>query len=53
MFYVYVRSKQNVRDEVGPKGESAGNIIITGLLMSEDLNDIPVQCLPDRILMHY
>ena len=27
-FYAYVRSKQNVRDRVGPLEDSAGNIII-------------------------
>ena len=26
-FYAYVRSKQNVRDKVGPLEDSAGNII--------------------------
>ena len=26
-FYAYVRSKQNVRDKVGPKVNNAGNII--------------------------
>ena len=26
-FYTYVRSKQNVRDKVGPLEDSAGNII--------------------------
>ena len=26
-FYVYVRSKQNVQDKVGPVEDSAGNII--------------------------
>ena len=39
-FYAYVRSKQNVRDMVGPLEDSAGNIA-------------SVQCLPERILVHY
>ena len=34
----YVRSKQNVRDKVGPLEDSAGNIIAQGFLMAEDLN---------------
>ena len=29
-FYAYVRSKQNVRDKVGPLEDNAGNII-TGM----------------------
>ena len=33
-----VRSKQNVRDKVGPLEDSAGNIISQGFLMAEDLN---------------
>ena len=39
-FYAYVRSKQNVRDKVGPLEDNVGNIIyITqGFLMAEDLN---------------
>ena len=37
-FYVYVRSKQNVRDKVGPLKDNAGNIITRGFLMSEELN---------------
>ena len=36
--YVYIRSKQNVRDKVGPPENSAGNIISQGFLMAEDLN---------------
>ena len=36
-FYVYVRSKQNVRDKVGPLEDNVGNII-TGFLMAEELN---------------
>ena len=37
-FYVYVRSKLNVQDKVGPVEDSAGNIISQGFLMAEDLN---------------
>ena len=29
-FYAYVRSKQNVRDKVGPLVDNAGNIITQG-----------------------
>ena len=34
----YGRSKQNVREKVGPLEDSAGNIISQGFLMVEDLN---------------
>ena len=37
-FYAYVRSKQNVRDRVGPLEDSAGNKITQGILMAEELN---------------
>ena len=37
-FYAYVRSKQNVRDKVGPLEENAGDIITGGFLMAEELN---------------
>ena len=37
-FYAYVRSKQNVRDKVGPLEDNAGNIITDGCLMAEELN---------------
>ena len=37
-FYAYVRSKQNVRDKVGPLQDNAGNIITQGFLMAEELN---------------
>ena len=33
------RSKQNVRDKVGPLEDSAGNIVSQGFLMAKDLND--------------
>ena len=36
--YAYVRSKQNVRDKVGPLEDNAGNIITEGCLMAEELN---------------
>ena len=37
-FYAYVRSKQNVRDKVGPLENNFGNIITQGMLMAEELN---------------
>ena len=37
-FYAYVRSKQNVRNKVGPLKDNAGNIITQGFLMAEELN---------------
>ena len=37
-FYAYVRSKQKVRDRVGPLEDNAGNIITQGFLMAEELN---------------
>ena len=37
-FYAYVRSKQNVRDRVGPLEDSAGNIITQGVLKTQELN---------------
>ena len=36
--HAYVRSKQNVRDKVGPLKDTAGNIITQGFLMAEELN---------------
>ena len=36
--YIYIRSKQNVRDKVGPLEDSARNIISQDFLMVEDLN---------------
>ena len=38
IFYPYVRSKQNVRDKVGPLEDNAGTIITQGFLMAEELN---------------
>ena len=37
-FYAYVRSKQNVRDKVGPLEDNAGNTITEGCLVAEELN---------------
>ena len=37
-FYAYVRSKQNVRDKVGPLEDNAGDKITEGILMAEELN---------------
>ena len=37
-FYAYVRSKQNVRDKVGPLEDNFGNIVTQGFLMAEELN---------------
>ena len=37
-FYAYVRSKQHVRDKVGPLEDNAGDIITGGVLMAEELN---------------
>ena len=34
----YVRSQQNVRDEVGPLDDNAGNVITHGILTAEELN---------------
>ena len=37
-FYAYVRSKQNVRDKVGPLEDNFGNIVTQGFLVAEELN---------------
>ncbi len=37
-FCAYVRSKQNVRDKVGPLEDNAVNIITQGVLMAEQSN---------------
>ena len=37
-FYAYVRSKQKVRDRVGPLEDNVGNIITQGVLKAEELN---------------
>ena len=36
--YAYVRSKQNVRDKVGPLVDNAGNILTQDFLRAEELN---------------
>ena len=38
-FYAYVRSKQNVRDKVGPLENNSENIISDGFQMAEVLNE--------------
>ena len=38
-FYAYVRSKQKVRDKVGPLENNRGNIISDGIKMAEVLNE--------------
>ena len=38
-FYAYVRSKQKVRDQVGPLENNSGNIISDGFQMTEVLNE--------------
>ena len=54
-FYAYVRSKQNVRDKVGPLKDNAGNIITQGFVMAEELNMhfSSVQCSRGKILVRY
>ena len=42
-FYAYVRSKQNVRDKVGPLENNSGNIITQEFLMAEELNIYSLQ----------
>ena len=37
-FYAHVRSKQNVRDNVGPLEDNAGHIITHGIVIAEELN---------------
>ncbi len=37
-FYAYERSKQNVRDKVGPLEDNFGNIVTQGFLTAEELN---------------
>ena len=48
--YAYVRSKQYLKDKVGSLED--GSIISQRFIMAEDLNG-SVQCLPERILVHY
>ena len=53
-FYAYVRSKQNVRDKVGPLEDNAGNIITQGCLMADELKMFTsVQCSRGKILVRY
>ena len=37
-YYAYVRSKQNVRDKVGPLEDNAGDKITEGILVAEEFN---------------
>ena len=37
-FYAYVRSKQIIRDKVGPLEDNAVDIITEGILMADELN---------------
>ena len=39
IFYAYVRSKQTVRDKVGPLENNRGNIFSDGFQMAEVLNE--------------
>ena len=50
-FYAYVRSKQNVRDKVGPLEDNAGIKITQGILMAERCTS--VQCSRGKILVRY
>ena len=52
-FYAYVRSKQNVRDKVGPVEDNAGDKITEGILMAEELNMHFIQCSRGKILVRY
>ena len=54
-FDAYVRSKQNVRDKVGPLEDNAGDIITGGFLMAEELNMhfSSVSCSREKILVRY
>ena len=38
-FYIYVRSKQKVRNKVGPLKNITGTVISDGFQMAEDLNE--------------
>ena len=51
-FYAYIRSKQNVRDKVGPLEDNAGDIITEGILMAEKICT-SVQCSREKILVRY
>ena len=53
-FYAYVRSKQNVRDKVGPLEDNVGNRVTQEFLMAEELNICAsVQCSRGKILVRY
>ena len=52
-FYAYVRSKQNVRDKVGPLVDNAGNITTQGFLMAEELNMHFSSVSGEKILVRY
>ena len=52
-FYAYLRSKQNVRDKVGPLEDNVGNIITQGFLIAEELNLQFSSCSRGKILVRY
>ncbi len=52
-FYAYVRSKQNVRDKVGPLEDNAGNIVTHRFLMAEELNMHFSLVFTGKILVRY
>ena len=52
-FYAYVRSKQNVRDKVGPLEDNAGDIITEGIVMAEELNMHFSSVFRGKILVRY
>ena len=51
--YVYVRSKQKVRDKVGPLENNRGNIISDGFQMAEVLNEYFSSVLTQKISAHF
>ena len=51
--YAYVRSKQNVRDKVGPLEDNFGNIVTQGFLMAEELNMHFSSVFTRKILVRY
>ena len=50
---LYVRSKQKVRDKVGPLENKSGNIISDGFQMAEVLNEYFSSVLPQKISAHF
>ena len=52
-FNSYVRSKQNVRDKVGPQEDNFGNIVTQGFLMAEELNMHFNSVFTRKILVRY